>query len=97
MRRPPLLPRLMTALAAILLAAPLLAGCATQWQNPDIKDSHEAKVRFDQDSRACDVIAGEQYPLDKNRQYKVYSQCMNDRGWLIRDGEYRFNTRTPKD
>ncbi|MFH1914606.1 MAG: hypothetical protein ABIK45_10065 [Pseudomonadota bacterium] len=88
---------LMTALLLVLLAASLLAGCSKQWENPDIKDSHEASVRFDLDSRACDVSAGEQFPLDKNQQYKAYSQCMNDRGWIIRDGEFRFNTRTPKE
>jgi hypothetical protein len=84
-------------LLCALLAASMLAGCSKQWENPDIKDSHEAKMRFDKDSRACDVIAGELHPLDKNRQYKAYSQCMNDRGWVIRDGEIRFNTRPPKD
>ncbi|ADU61767.1 MAG: hypothetical protein KUA35_00630 [Pseudodesulfovibrio sp.] len=84
------------ALLSALLAASLLTGCSKQWENPDIKDSAEAKSRFDTDSRACDVIAGEQYPLSKDKQYKVYSQCMNDRGWVIRDGEFRFSTGTPK-
>lgn len=83
-------------LGASLLGVLLASGCSKQWENPDIKDSAEAKSRFDKDSRACDVIAGEQYPLDKDKQYKVYSQCMNDRGWVIRDGEFRFSTGTPK-
>jgi hypothetical protein len=87
---------LTAVLGAALLIALLASGCSKQWENPDIKDSAEANSRFDKDSRACDVTAGEQYPLSKDKQYKVYTQCMNDRGWVIRDGEFRFSTGTPR-
>jgi hypothetical protein len=87
-------PALLSLCLACLLGACLFAsGCATQWTNPDIQDSAQTKSKFQQDSQECDLMAGEQYPLDKDKQFQIYSKCMNDKGWVKRDGDgYRFNT-----
>jgi uncharacterized Zn ribbon protein len=91
-------PFLLTLCLTVLLGSlAFTTGCSKQWQNPAIEDSAQADAQFTKDSRACDLMAGEQYPLDKDMQYKVYSKCMTDKGWVQRDGDgYRFNTGKKK-
>lgn len=71
--------RLTTLTLCILLAG--LIGCSKPWSNPDVRNDRQAQAQFRDDSVACEVVAGEQYPLDKNKQIEVYDQCMIDKGW----------------
>jgi len=81
--------RIITAtIFATLLAAALLAGgCSKPWTHSD----YSGKVldqRFKEDSTQCEVIAGEEFPLDKHKQNKRFLMCMADRGWDYHpDGE----------
>lgn len=70
----------------LILAAFILTGCAKQWSNPDIKGKQRSEVEYSHDSTQCDVIAGEQYPLDKRKQQEVHDKCMEDKGWVRDDG-----------
>ncbi|WP_419786606.1 hypothetical protein [Pseudodesulfovibrio sp.] len=81
---------LILCLLSLLL---LTAACSAQWTNSDIEGNRERKAQLKQDSLDCDVKAGEQYPLDKRRQYEVYDQCMEERGWTRRDAEIRFGKK----
>lgn len=66
---------------SLTLAALLMAGCARQWENPDIPDPKQAEYRFDKDSTDCSILASEQYPLDKDKQNAIYQTCMEKKGW----------------
>jgi len=65
----------------LMFAILLMTGCARQWENPDITDSKQAEYRFDKDSTDCSILAGEQYPLDKDKQNSIYKTCMEKKGW----------------
>ena len=81
-------------ISAFMLAVLMLSGCAKQWDNPNIKNEHKAAAQFESDSVKCEVLAGEEYPLDKRRQMELYNSCMSDKGWIQRDGSgYTINTR----
>ncbi len=80
-------------LICCLLSLLLAAACSAQWTNSDIGDKRERKAQLKQDSLDCDVQAGKAYPLDKRRQYDMYDQCMEDRGWSRKDAEIRFGKK----
>ncbi|WP_319470740.1 hypothetical protein [uncultured Pseudodesulfovibrio sp.] len=65
----------------LMFCALLFAGCAKPWSNPEAGSGKQADVQFERDSVACEALAGEKYPLDKHAQFKVYDQCMSDKGW----------------
>ena len=67
-------------IVSALLAALLLAACAKPWSHPNYS-GREADVRFKEDSLKCEVVAGEEFPLDKHKQNKRYLMCMADLGW----------------
>lgn len=73
-----------------LLLTALLLGCSKPWINANSGNKKQTAAQFERDSVACEVVSGEQYPLDKRRQLEVYNQCMSDKGWDRRDGEIRF-------
>jgi len=71
------------------------AGCAKQWENADAGNKQQTAAKFERDSVDCEVISGEKYPLDKNKQLNAYDQCMNDKGWTKRqqDDGIMFNSK----
>jgi len=71
---------------SLILAALMLSGCTKPWTNPDIPNKHQSEAQFESDSVKCQVISGEEYPLDKHKQEALYNSCMIDKGWIKRDG-----------
>ncbi len=65
-----------------MLTALLMVGCSKPWTNADSGNKQQSAAQFDRDSVACEVVAGEEYPLDKHKQLELYNQCMSDKGWV---------------
>ena len=83
-------------ISAFMLTALMFFGCAKQWDNPNVQNKHKAAAQFESDSVKCEVMAGEEYPLNKRKQTELYDRCMRDKGWIQRDGAgYTINT-SPK-
>ncbi|EGB15875.1 hypothetical protein DND132_2672 [Pseudodesulfovibrio mercurii] len=86
---------IVATLSAALVAAVLLSGgCSKPWTHPDYSGK-ELDRKFQEDSLKCEVVAGEEFPLDKHKQNKRFLMCMADLGWNYHpDGEgYRFQTK----
>lgn len=75
------------AVLCLMCAALVFSGCSRPWVNPNITDEKKADYQFDKDSTDCDILASEQYPLDKNMQLPIYGRCMEDKGWIRREKE----------
>lgn len=86
--------RRLTFLALLIALTLLFAGCSKPWSNPKYSGA-TADEKFEDDSLACQVISGEEFPLDGHKRMERYKACMNDRGWQ-HDEDYqglRFETK----
>ena len=70
----------------LMLSSLFLFGCTKPWTNQNITNKQQSESQFEKDSVNCEVMAGEKYPLNKNRQLQFYNNCMTDKGWTKRDG-----------
>ncbi|MBG0790530.1 MAG: hypothetical protein H0S80_08560 [Desulfovibrionaceae bacterium] len=72
--------RTIAVLLAALISLFLFAGCSKPWSHEGYSGA-TADDKFKTDSLDCQVIAGEEFPLNKLKQQARYKACMNDRGW----------------
>ena len=73
--------RISITLPTLLAAAVLRAACSKPWTHPDYS-GNAADKQFKADSLHCEVVSGEEYPLDKHKQLASYEMCMADLGWV---------------
>ena len=79
------LPRALSALCC-LAALTFLWSCTVPWANPEAGNKQQTEAQFERDSVACQVLAGELYPLDKVKRENAFNECMVDKGWIKREG-----------